>query len=515
MTILQLSNPLSQNNTLAGGKGSSLAKMISAGLSVPDGFVLTTDAFSLYSNLAIDTLPSDFKDQAIKAFENIDAEYVAVRSSANCEDGADNSFAGQFDSFLNTTKDNLIENILKCWDSINSPRCQEYLNEKGIKPESVKVAVVVQKMIQSEVSGIAFTINPVTNDTSEIMIEAGYGLGEAIVSGQITPDNYLVDKQNLSLNEKSVSDQSRKLVLQNKQNTWLEVPQTSSTQQKLSDKQITELSKICLQIEAYYNHPCDIEWAFADGQFFVTQSRPVTTAKLSDTLDEFEKDSKNNSKIVTNASKFIQQGDYLLSFSGRPFSQVVIPIALKIHKQLKLETLGFLSRFDGQNGQWQLWCPAKDSKATWAIIHNNIQLNPSYFYDLISKYQKSIKHNKALFKKINVEELSKYSEAELIKIWHSSYKAIGKAIGDSYLLDPVGFELENYLLQCLENDGVENPKNSIQYLTHPDELSYSIKEENELKLLINQKNNLKKLDSGIKKHLKKWYWINSTYAGGR
>jgi phosphoenolpyruvate synthase/pyruvate phosphate dikinase len=277
MVILRLSDPASQNNSLTGGKGSSLAKMISAGLSVPDGFVLTTEAYSSYSKLDIDTIPSDFKAQTIKAFEDMDTEYVAVRSSANCEDGVDNSFAGQFDSFLNTPKDNLIENILKCWDSINSPRCQEYLREKNIISESVKVAVVVQKMIQSEVSGIAFTVNPVTNNNTEIMIEAGYGLGEAIVSGQITPDNYLVNKQNLTISEKSISDQTKKLVLQNKQNTWLEIPQTSSKQQKISDNQIAELSKICLQIEAYYNHPCDIEWAFTDDQFFVTQSRPITT----------------------------------------------------------------------------------------------------------------------------------------------------------------------------------------------------------------------------------------------
>lgn len=223
------------------------------------------------------TLPNKFIGEITQAFDNLNAQYVAVRSSANREDGIDNSFAGQFDSFLNTTKDNLIENILKCWDSINSPRCQEYLKEKKINSESVKIAVVVQKMIQSEVSGIAFTINPVTNDTQEIMIEAGYGLGEAIVSGQITPDNYLVNKQDLSLNEINVSEQSKKLVLGNKQNTWLEIPENTSKKQKLNKDQIKELANICLKIESYNNYPCDIEWALEEGKFYITQSRPVTT----------------------------------------------------------------------------------------------------------------------------------------------------------------------------------------------------------------------------------------------
>jgi phosphoenolpyruvate synthase/pyruvate phosphate dikinase len=304
MTILQLSNSEAQNNSQTGGKGSSLAKMISAGLSVPNGFVLTAEAYSLYSKLDIDTLPSDFKAQTIKAFENINAEYVAVRSSANCEDGADNSFAGQFDSFLNTTKDNLIENILKCWDSINSPRCLEYLKEKGIIKENVKVAVVVQKMIQSEVSGITFTINPVTNDTSEIMIEAGYGLGEAIVSGQVTPDNYLVNKQDLTLNEVNISEQSKKLILENKQNTWLDISANTSKQQKLSNDQIKELAKICLQIENYYNHPCDIEWAFAVERFYITQSRPVTTIVTA----EKENNIVNNVIRYSHKNKLSKQG---------------------------------------------------------------------------------------------------------------------------------------------------------------------------------------------------------------
>ena len=295
MTILRLSDAVSQNNNLTGGKGSSLAKMIQAGLTVPDGFVVTTEAYSLYHKTDQGSLPAELISDLQKAFDNLDTQYVAVRSSANCEDSSDNSFAGQFDSFLNTTKDNLIENIVKCWDSLHSPRCQEYLKEKDIKSESVKVAVVVQKMIQSKVSGIAFTINPVTNDTQEVMIEAGYGLGEAIVSGQITPDNYLIQKQDLILSEVNISQQTKKLVLENEQNTWLEISKDTSGKQKLSNDQIKQIAKICLQIEIYYSHPCDIEWAFANGQFFITQSRPVTT----------QSDSKPNSSDKDIVSSFL------------------------------------------------------------------------------------------------------------------------------------------------------------------------------------------------------------------
>lgn len=146
-------------------------------------------------------------------------------------------------------------------------------------------------MIQSEISGVAFTVHPVTEDRDQMIIEAGYGLGEAIVSGQITPDSYVVLKSEMSIFDVNVSFQTRKLMrtketkkLRNLEtddfaNEWIELNESEGSKQKLTGKQIIELAKICATIEKHYGFPCDIEWAFAEGKFYVTQSRPITTLK--------------------------------------------------------------------------------------------------------------------------------------------------------------------------------------------------------------------------------------------
>ena len=212
----------------AGGKGASLGEMTNAGIPVPPGFVVLTSAFERFldetdlrqevsAELAkvddgvvhtaeraseqIQTLimsadmPSDIKNEIESTFKELGAEFVAVRSSATAEDGAENAWAGQLDSFLNTTEATLIENVKRCWASLFTPRAIFYRIEKGLKDSHVSVAVVVQKMVESESSGIAFSVHPVTEDPNQLIIEAGWGLGEAIVSGSITPDSYVVEKE--------------------------------------------------------------------------------------------------------------------------------------------------------------------------------------------------------------------------------------------------------------------------------------------------------------------------------
>ena len=147
-------------------------------------------------------------------------------------------------------------------------------------------------MVQSEISGIAFTVHPVTEDRDQMIIEAGYGLGEAIVSGQVTPDSYIVSKSEMSIIDINVGTQTKKLIRDVKSkntfegkekdvaNKWLELG-TEGEKQKLSGKQIIELAKICANIEKHYKFPCDIEWAYESGKFYITQSRPITTLKIN------------------------------------------------------------------------------------------------------------------------------------------------------------------------------------------------------------------------------------------
>ena len=305
-------NELSSDDVgIAGGKGASLGEMTQANIPVPPGFVIlstTFDQFIKDADLAqeIDaildkvdhkeihtvesasekiqgliknaTMPENIVGEIKKHFKNLDTEYVAVRSSATAEDGTEHAWAEQLDSFLNTTEKDLLEKVQHCWASLFTPRAIFYRFEKGLHTTLISVAVVVQKMVNSEISGIAFSVHSVTEDRNQLIIEAGFSLGEAIVSGQITPDSYVVEKEPRRIIDINVSNQERGLYRsKNGGNEWLEIREPKASSQVLNEKQILELADIILGIENHYNFPCDIEWAYEDGKFYVVQSRPITT----------------------------------------------------------------------------------------------------------------------------------------------------------------------------------------------------------------------------------------------
>lgn len=273
---------------VAGGKGASLGEMINSGIPVPPGLVILSNAFEKFLeetdlNIEIDSIlhttdhkemctienasekikalilgaemPKDIADEIKKNFKDLGAKYVAVRSSATAEDSAIAAWAGQLESYLNTTENNLLENVKKCWASLFTPRAIFYRFEKNLHKQKMSVAVVVQKMIESEKSGVAFSVHPVTQDKNQLIIEAGFGLGEAVVSGQITPDSYVVEKEPRRIIDKNIQ----------------------TPKQVLSDSEIIELSELILKIENHFGFPCDIEWAEEKDKFYITQSRPITT----------------------------------------------------------------------------------------------------------------------------------------------------------------------------------------------------------------------------------------------
>ena len=244
MFIKRFSELTKHDSATAGGKGASLGEMANAGIPVPSGFVLLAVAFERFLEetdigVEIDAIlhtvkhtemhtvehasekiqalildakvPKDIGTAIQKEYKKLDAEYVAVRSSTTAEDSASAAWAGQLDSFLNTTEKDLLKNIQKCWASLFTPRAIFYRYEKGLHKQKISVAVVVQKMVESEVSGIAFSVHPVTEDRNQLIIEAGFGLGEAIVSGQITPDSYVVEKEPRRIIDKNVSEQECEL----------------------------------------------------------------------------------------------------------------------------------------------------------------------------------------------------------------------------------------------------------------------------------------------------------------
>lgn len=300
---------------IAGGKGASLGEMTNAGIPVPPGFIILVSAFDRFleeTDLGVEVesimkrvnhkdinsvdrasneirdlvgdakMPKDIGAEIAKEFVKLKTKYVAVRSSATAEDSSVASWAGELETYLNVTEKNLLDSVKKCWSSLFTPRAIFYRFEKKLDKQRVSVAVVVQKMVQSEISGITFTAHPVTKDRSQMVIEAGYGLGEAIVGGKITPDTYIIEKakvqsQKSKILDKNISEQSIMIVKDKNSTIEKTVPKAKRRKQKLTDKQIIDLAKICAKIENHYRKPQDIEWAFEKNKFYITQSRPITT----------------------------------------------------------------------------------------------------------------------------------------------------------------------------------------------------------------------------------------------
>jgi pyruvate,water dikinase len=313
---------------VAGGKGASLGEMTQAKIPVPPGFIILVEAFDKFleetdlvveiasqikamnfqdinsvdraSNVIRDLIsdvqvPEDLQNILLKEFKKLNCKYVAVRSSATAEDSSIASWAGELETYLNTSSTNLINNIKKCWSSLFTPRALFYAFEKKvitiggqkkIRANTCKklahcypvgVAVVVQKMVQSDISGITFTVHPVTQDRNQMVIEAGYGLGEAIVGGKITPDTYVISKKDWVIIDANISDQEMMIIRQGNGIKEAKVPKPKQSKQKLANKQIIQLAKLCQKIEEHYKHPQDIEFAIEKNRLYITQSRPITT----------------------------------------------------------------------------------------------------------------------------------------------------------------------------------------------------------------------------------------------
>ena len=203
---------------------------------------------------------------------------VAVRSSATAEDLPGASFAGQQETFLNVLGDsNLILKIKEAWASLFDARAIFYRHEQKFDHFRVGIAIVVQKMIESERSGIMFTIDPVTNEKSKLVIEAIYGLGELIVQGEVTPDHYEIDKAKMTIMQKQVAEQHIKLVKVRGVNKEVKIQKKEGKKQKISDNLILDLAILGKKLERHYYFPQDIEWAVVDNKPFIVQTRPITT----------------------------------------------------------------------------------------------------------------------------------------------------------------------------------------------------------------------------------------------
>ena len=313
--IVSISDLGKNDIDIAGGKGANLGELVAAGFNVPPGFVLTTAAYDHFMETSkigervkdllakvdasseaslqeasvkirelFDTveIPTDLKEQVLAShkamFKGKKMGLVAVRSSATAEDLPTASFAGQQDTYLNVeSSEELLDKVRKCWSSLYTPRAIYYRVTKGFEHSKVKLAVVVQKMINSEISGIMFTVDP-NSEMPHIIIEAGYGLGEALVGGKVTPDTYVVDKFHDKILNKRIAKQTWKLVRgRDGECEKADVPEEMQNAQKMTDEQILALGEIGRNIEAHYDRPMDIEWCIEEKIMYIVQARPVTT----------------------------------------------------------------------------------------------------------------------------------------------------------------------------------------------------------------------------------------------
>ena len=310
MTILPF-HSLEVTLESAGGKGVNLARLTRAGFAVPPGFIISTDAYRGFVNAnrwlpAILSGVTDLSAEDANGLERASAQIrvafsagkmpealeagiratyadfenkpVAVRSSATAEDLPDLSFAGQQDTYLNVIgAEPLLVAIINCWSSLWTARAIGYRIRNGIDHHQVALAVIVQEMVQSEASGVLFTANPLTGLRGESVIDATLGLGEALVSGQVEPDHYVVDALNKRILTKTLG--AKKISTRGKAGGGVETMEenTHVTRQALSDDQILQVTELGQQIQKEYGFPQDIEWGLEEDKLYVLQSRPVTS----------------------------------------------------------------------------------------------------------------------------------------------------------------------------------------------------------------------------------------------
>jgi len=365
---------------LVGGKGLNLGLLTQERFLVPNGFCITTEAYwkseggphprplsncgergKSEDSLNACSVPflktveiqQELKDEIIDAYKAIGAGRVAVRSSATAEDLPDASFAGQQDTFLNVQgATQLLDAVKRCWASLWSERAIAYRRNQNIDDSKIAMSVVVQKMIDSEVSGVMFTVNPQETEGGRkcpptggirgglkaeggMVIESSFGLGEAIVSGKVSPDHFVVDRNSLDIIEKIVSRKQFMIT----QDGEVETPESKQTQSSLNDEQIKNLAQWGIEIERFYSAPQDIEWAFAEGNFYILQARPIT--KFGSRKSEVGIEKLRQEEIATLRAKSDPAGTVWSSFNLSEVLPAPLPMTWGIIKKFMSGRGGF------------------------------------------------------------------------------------------------------------------------------------------------------------------------------
>ncbi len=261
-----------------GGKGLSLGRMAAAGLPVPAGFVVTTSAYRRVHAAGI-RADAPLSHALLEAYRTLGGGPVAVRSSATAEDAADASFAGQQETILGVEGEQpLIDAVERCWKSLHTERATAYRAHQGVEEAGLAMAVVVQRLVDADVAGVLFTRDPLDAAGQTMLAEASWGLGEAVVSGRVTPDRFRLDRGTGAVLDRTLGPKAVRVTPAGEEH----VPAELQRQFCLSDEALSQLADLGRKVEAFYADPRDVEWAFAGGTFHLLQARPITVATAAE-----------------------------------------------------------------------------------------------------------------------------------------------------------------------------------------------------------------------------------------
>jgi phosphoenolpyruvate synthase/pyruvate phosphate dikinase len=277
MNLLWLGDPKSFDAGLVGGKAANLSRLARMYHRVPDGFSIPVTVMD-------EAHPLDLREEItvaisdLMACHSLDDFIAAVRSSAVDEDGATASFAGQHETYLNIVgPDAIIQAVTRCWESARSETALEYRRRQGLSVENPQIAVLVQQLVAADVAAVVFSANPITGSRDEVMINASWGLGESIVGGTVTPDTFIVRKSDLGVIDHVIADKQRMTISAPGGTHEVDVPRFLRSEASLTDEQVIEMAKLALTLEGTMEYPVDIECAYAGGELYLLQCRPITT----------------------------------------------------------------------------------------------------------------------------------------------------------------------------------------------------------------------------------------------
>lgn len=285
MEIVWLDHQWFRDAHKVGGKGASLGRLANE-FPVPPAFCMSSSAFARWGDCRLDDNgpPEEMLEAVTDAYTQlgvlcgIDQPAVAVRSSAVDEDGFESSFAGQHDTFLNLVgSDSVARAIVRCWASSDSDSAVNYRKQSGATITNPVMGVLVQQMIPSDISGVAFSANPVSGQLSEIIVNSSWGLGESIVGGTVTPDTFIIDKIDWNITSSEIANKVRMTVSSVDGAEEVDVPQIMRDRSSMSDAQVLDVARLADSLEKREAHPVDIEWAFYNEVLYLLQCRPITT----------------------------------------------------------------------------------------------------------------------------------------------------------------------------------------------------------------------------------------------